>query len=262
MACTLHDIERVCNLPPGGLGSITLIVPDDVDTLPEQFCVPNVADVVLFEGKTVYTIYFKRDSAKLTHKTNLSNPAGDVFEYALLFSLLEIRLSVEWLLAKLANRRVHVIVTYRTGTQRLLLNMRTSSESDSGDRIGSNPQYTVTMSNVLAKPAPLINSSLSGGGGIIETPEPPGFTIGQVIIAPGGTVDIPAEKLLQAIVFTPATGDNAIKVGTTAGGDNIMSDDVAPAGQHYILNTAYYFPTAATLYVAASENCSVIVYLR
>lgn len=262
MVCTLHDIIRICETAPGGISAITLFLPEDVDTLPEQYCVPNVADVVLLSGKTSYTIHFKRDSARLIHRTSLSNRAGDVFDYTLAFSVKEIRLDVEWLLAKLANRRVHAIVTYRNGLQRLLLNLRTGSESDSGDRIGSPNEYKISMACSSEKPAPTINSSLSGGGGVVTPPDPPGFTIGQVINAPGGTVDIPEGKLLQAIVFTPATGDNTIKVGLTSGGDEIMSEDLAPTGEHYILNTAYYFSSAATLHVAASENCSVIVYLR
>lgn len=239
-----------------------LFLPEDVDTMPEQYCVPNVGDVTLGLGKTAYTIYFQRDSARLADRTNTGNPAGDIFEYTLVFSLKEIRLDVEWLRAKLRNRRVHAIVTYRTGLQRLLLNLRTASESDSGDRIGSPQRYNFSMTTALTAPAPTINSELSGGSGVVTPPEPPGLTIGETIIAPGGTVDIPEQRLVHAIVITPAASPNTIKIGVTLAGDEIMSSETIAAGENLVLNTAYYFSVAGTLYVTASENCSIIVYLR
>lgn len=262
MVCTLHDIERVCAIPPGGLASITLIVPQEVYSYPEQYCVPNVGDLVLYEGATGYTIHFRRDSARLVHKTITSDPAGDIFDYTLTFSVREIRLDVEWLLAKLANRRVHVIAEYRTGLQRLLLNMRTAADSDSGDRIGSGQQYAFSMNTRLSAPAPTLNSSITGGSGMVTPPDPPGLTIAQTIIAPGDTLDIPAEKLLHALVITPAASPNTIKIGITGGGDEIMTEETIAAGDNHVLNTAYYFSSAGTLYVTASENCGIIVYLR
>lgn len=230
---------------------------------PQQYCVPNVGDIVLGEGATSYTIAFERNTARLVDKTNTSRSAGDTFDYTLTFSLQEIRLDVEWLRAKLANRRVHIIAEYRTGLQRLLPNMRLTSDSDSGDRIGARQRYTFSFTTSLDKPAPTINSSLTGtGGGVVETPDPPGLTIGQVILSPGGTVNIPSGKLVHAIVITPSASDNTVQIGTTAGGDEIMSQEIISSGEHYILNTAYYFSTSGNLYVQVSENCSVIVYLR
>lgn len=245
------------------MSSVTLIVPSSVDTYPEQYCVPNVADIVLLEGATAYTIHFQRDTARLVDKQTTGNPAGDTFEYSLTFSVKEIRLDVEWLRAKLANRRVHVIAEYRTGLQRLIPNMRVVSESDSGDRIGSPQRYNFTFSAMLSAPAPTINSSLTGtGSGIVTPPEPPGLIVGQAITAPGDTVDIPAESLIHAIVLTAPASPNTVKIGTTMGGDEIMAEETLPLGQDYTLNTAMYFSGATTLYVTASENCSIIVYLR
>ncbi len=264
MICSLHDIERVCGPAPGGLKSVTLILPENVYTFPEQYCVPNVGDIVLGEAATSYTIEFKRDTARLVDKTSTGNRAGDTFDYTLTFSLDEIRLVVEWLRAKLANRRVHVIVEYRTGLQRLLPYMRLVSDSDSGDRIGTPQRYNFSLTTSLAQPAPTINSSLTGvgGGGVVETPEPPGLTIGQVITPTNGAVSIPSGKLVHALVITPAASDNTVKIGTTTTGDEIMSSESIPTGQHYVLNTAYYFSAGGTLYVQVSQNCSVIVYLR
>lgn len=263
MICELHDIERICEAVPGGMASVTLIVPTDVDTYPEQYCVPNVGDLVLLGGATAYTIYFERDSAKLIDKQTTNNPAGDTFEYSLTFSVKKIRLVVEWLRAKLANRRVHVIAEYRTGLQRLIPNMRPSSDSDSGDRIGSPQRYAFAFTASLAAPAPTINSSLTGtGSGIVTPPEPPGLTIAQVINAPGDTVDIPAESLIHAIVLTAPASPNTVKIGTTLAGDEIMTEETLPIGEDYTLNTAMYFSGAVTLYVTASENCGIIVYLR
>lgn len=232
--------------------------------MPEQSCIPNVGEITLLESKTAYTITFVRDSARLVDRTNTGNEAGDTFEYTLTFSLKEIRLDVEWLRAKLANRRVHAVVTYRTGLMRLLTNLRTAAEGDSGDRIGSRNGYNFSMTTSLAAPAPMIDSAPSGdGSGGIDIPTaPPGLTIGQDITAPGGTISIPAGKLVHAIIVTPAASDNTVTIGTTLAGDEVMSEETIAAGTYYKHNTLEYFPSAGTLYVAASDNCSIIVYLR
>lgn len=263
MTCTLHDIERVCAAAPGGLASITLIVPDDVDTYPEQYCVPNVDDIVLLEGAVAYTIHFVRDTARLVDKQSANNAAGDTFDYTLTFDVRHIRLDVEWLRAKLANRRVHVIAEYRTGLKRLIPRMRVLSDSDSGDRIGAQQRYAFSLTASLSRPAPTIDSTLSGGDGGIVTPDPPpGLTITQTIIAPGDTVSIPAQSLIHAIVLTAPASPNTVKIGTTVAGDEIMTEETLPLGEDFTLNTAIYFSSAGTLYVTNSENCGIIVYLR
>jgi len=263
VVCNLHDIERICKAVPGGCRSITFIVPNDVDTLPEQFCVPNVADITLLSGKVAYRIEFDRNSARHVERHNGGNRAGDTFDSTLTFTLKKIRVEVEWLRAKLANRRVHVIAEYNGGGQRLLLNMRVLSDSDSGDRIGAPNRYNFTLTSSASAPAPFIASELTGGGGgVVMPPAPPGLTITTVINAPGGTVEIPGGSLVHAVVITPSITDNTVQIGTTSGGDELMYPDTIAAGQHYILNTAYYFPDAATIFVAASENCGIIVYLR
>lgn len=262
MVCALHDIERICEKVAGGLAAVTLIVPDDVDTYPEQYCVPNIGDIELLEGAVAYTIHFERDTARLVDKQTTNNPAGDTFDYTLTFSVRQIRLDVEWLRAKLANRRVHVIAEYRTGLQRAIPNMRVASDSDSGDRIGSPQRYNFAFTASLSRPAPTLNSSLTGGSGVVTPPEPPGLTITQTIIAPGDTVDIPAESLIHAIVLTAPASPNTVKIGLTPGGDEILTEETISTGQNFTLNTAHYFPSAGTLYVSASENCGIIVYLR
>lgn len=262
MVCSLHDIARICAAVPGGCRSLTLIVPTDVDALPEQFCVPNVADLTLLSGKVAYRIEFDRYSCRHIERTNTGNRAGDTFDSTLTFTLKKIRLDVEWLRSKLANRRIHVILEYATGIQRLLLNMRVASDADSGDRIGSPSRYSFSLTGTASAPAPLINSSLTGGGGIVTPPSPPGLTITTGINAPGGTVEIPIGSLVHAVVLTPSATDNTVQLGTTVGGDEIMSEDIVPAGQYYTLNTALYFPAGGTIHVAASENCGIIIYLR
>lgn len=243
---------------------MTLIVPSDVSALPEQFCVPNVGDVTLLSGKVAYRIEFDRNSCRHVERQSTNNRAGDTFDSTLSFTVKKLRVEVDWLRAKLANRRVHVIVEYADGNKRLLLNMRTVSESDSGDRIGAPNRYAFTLTSSATAPAPFINSELipPGGGGIVVPPTPPGLTITTPINAPGGTVELPAGSLVHAVVLTPSLTDNTVQIGTTPGGDDLMSAETVPAGQHYVLNTAYYFPGVATIYVAASENCGVIVYLR
>lgn len=262
MNCTLHDIERVCAKPPGGIRTVTLVVPSDLEAEPAQYCVPNIADLALVDGAVAYSIEIDPFTGRLVDKQNPSNRAGDTFDYTLTFTVRQVRLDVEWLRAKLANRRVHVIVTYATGLQRYLPNMRPVSESDSGDKIGSRNQYSFNFTCSLEQPAPTINSSLSGGSGTVTPPAPPGLTVATAIAAPGAAVSIGAESLVHAIVILPTSLPNTVKIGTSAGGDQVMSEEEIAGGQMWHHNHLQYFASAGNLYFTVSENCSVIIYLR
>lgn len=262
MNCNPHDIVRVCEKPPGGIRTVTIIVPSDLESEPVQYCVPNIADLVLVDGAVAYSLEIDQFSGRLVDKQNTSNRAGDTFDYSLTFTIRKVRLDVEWLRGKLANRRMHVIVTYATGLQRYLPNMRPVSESDSGDKIGSRNQYTFNFSTSLERPAPTIDSSISGGTGTIIPPAPPGLTVATAIAAPGGTVSIGAETLVHAIVILPTSLPNTVTIGTSAGGDQVMSEEEIAAGQIWHHSHLQYFPTPGSLYFTVSENCSVIIYLR
>jgi hypothetical protein len=95
-------------------------------------------------------------------------------------------------------------------------------------------------------------------GGTILLPNTPG----NLIMAPGGTIAIGAGRLVYAIVILPVGADNDVQIGTTAGGDDIMSFETIEAGNAWTTNAQYYFQSAGSLYFTVSENCTVIVYSR
>lgn len=87
-------------------------------------------------------------------------------------------------------------------------------------------------------------------------------TPGNVITAPGGSLSIGAGRLVYAIVILPVNDDNTVKIGTTPGGDEIMSEETIEAGQAWTTNAQHYFQSAGSLYFTVSETCTVIVYSR
>jgi len=95
-------------------------------------------------------------------------------------------------------------------------------------------------------------------GGSITLPNTPG----NLIVAPGGTVGIGAGRLVYAIVILPTAQDNTVSIGTTPGGDEIMSEETIESGQAWTTNAQYYFQSAGSLYFSVTENCTVIVYSR
>lgn len=87
-------------------------------------------------------------------------------------------------------------------------------------------------------------------------------TPGNLIHAPGGTISVGAKKLVYAIVILPTDADNTVKIGTTPGGDEVMSEEIIEAGRAWTDNGQHFFQAAGSLYFTVTEDCTAIVYTR
>lgn len=223
MLATLHAIERSCTRVPGSIKTIVLIDPNDLQTLPPYFQVPNVAGLSFKSGKSAWAFRHDRFRGRLEDTTNTDNEAGDFFEYTLTATIRNIRLDVEWLRAKLINRRIHIVATYADGTQRFLPYARLSATGDSGESLTARNQYTFRAVCRLDRPAPLVNTVIPGTPGEPGDPEEPQSFVTPVIIntsASSYTYQVPAGKLLTAIWVRSTQAQN-ISIGTSNEGEEL-----------------------------------------
>lgn len=240
----LHTIERVCARVPGGLKNLKLVDPLDLAT-PATWNVAQTLDGLDFlPGKSAYSLGKDLLSGRLEGETNTSTPAGDYFTYRLTATVRAIRPTVESLRAKLINRRIHVVAEYRDGLQRLVPYMRLSAKDDSGSTWNAYQGYTFTGVGSLLMPGP-------GLGGNIETapapdPEEPGAGGGSVTLVELTATDttysyvVPSGKWVDGIEIR-STSAQTIKIGTTAGGEEISGMPVPlDALQPYVANGALF----------------------
>lgn len=162
----LHSVERACLAVPGGLKKLVLVDPRDLATQPRWNIAQDAGELDFLPGKSAYTFENDRLSARLTGDTTVSQSGGDFLEYRLTANVRAIRSTVESLRAKLINRRIHVVATYRDNLQRFLPYMRLYAGDDSGTRFGDRQGYTFQGVTRLLSPGP-------GIGGNIETALPP-----------------------------------------------------------------------------------------
>lgn len=224
MLPTLHAIERSCTRVPGSLTQIILIDPDDLEELPDYFLIPNVEALNFKSGKSAWAFGKDRLRGRLEDNTNTNEPGGDYFEYILTATVRNIRLDVEYLRMKLINRRIHLVVTYGDGLQRFIPYMRLTAAGDSGERTASRNQYTFKATARIDRPAPLVDTALSGSiGGGVPDPGDGESTVTPVVIStssPTYIYSVPAGKLIAAI-WIRSDAAQSPQIGTTSGGDEL-----------------------------------------
>ena len=200
-----------------------------MEELPLYYLLPNMNSIAFKSGKTAFTFQHDRLRGRLEDNTLTDAEAGDVFEYTLTCTIRNIRLDVEYIRAKLINRRIHIVARYGDGTQRFLPFVRLSAAHDSGDVISARNQYTFRGTTRLDRPAPLIDTALTGGGTPIQ-PQPPAAGVTPITINTSEsnyTYQIPAGKLLTAIWIRSTTQAQTVRIGTTNGGDELGSNYLA-----------------------------------
>lgn len=252
MSAALHAVEKVCRHIGGGLKRIVLIDPRDVASITPYYLLPNIQAVVFLPGKSALAFNFDRRAASLKDSTGTDDPAGDVIDYRLSARVKNFRLQVQYLRAKLLNRRIHVAATYQDGTQVFLKNIRLSAGHSSGDRYSDLNAYTFTGALRLAKPAPTIETVLIGGGGG-TTPDPtPGPGAGGVqtdvieTSADSYEYTVPAGCLLAAIYLI---GDNnqTVSIGLADGDSDLNGAPIdLLANQPYLLGSNLLRPGVDT----------------
>lgn len=238
----LNAIERSCTRTSGGLKTLVLIDPADLTEQPAWHLSPNIADISFAPGKAAYVFQHKRFTARLEDDTP-TDAAGDYFTYRLTAFIRVIRGEVELLRAKLINRRIHVVVTYMNGEQRFLPYLRLTGKGDSGATYGKDaPGVNFTGVMRLLKPAPFVAGTFDVIGGPYVPPESGGT--GTVTLVELSTEDgtfsytVPTGKWISGLEIR-STDAQTIKVGTTAGGEELSGMPVAlDALTPFVLNGA------------------------
>lgn len=222
----MHAIERSCARTLSGLKTIVLIDPNDLQTQPEWNILPDVSALDFKPGKGAYTFHTSLHTARLEDDTDIGQVQGDVFTYRLSGFIRVIRSEVELLRSLLRNRRIHVVVTYKDDTQRVLPYIRLYAKGDSGARAGVDKTgYAISGVATYSKPAPYLGGTFDiiGGPPIVPDPAPPEGIINIVSITTGDpdyTYSIPDGMLLVA-VYVVGSSVQEVSVGLTASGDEL-----------------------------------------
>lgn len=237
----LHAVERICTRTPGSLKRIVLIDPDDLASQPDWHLLPSIGDLDFSPGAGAYAFEDDRLTARLDDTTE-DAPAGDFFQYTLTARLRTVRAEMELFRAKIVNRRLHVVATYYNDEQRFVPNMRLRARADSAERPSGRNGYVFTGTARLYKPAPFLNATVDVIGGPYVPPEE-GETLGVTLVEitatdPTYTYAVPSGKWVDGIEIR-STDAQTIKIGTTAGGEEITGMPVTlTALQSYIANGA------------------------
>jgi len=263
VALELNAIERSCLRTSGGIKQIVLIDPDDLNTQPDWYVAPSIADLDFASGKAAYAFQHQRFTATLTDETPIDAQAGDYFTYRLTAFIRVIRAEVELLRAKLLNRRTHVIATYMDGSQRFLPNMRLTGKGDSGARYGKDsPGVQFTGALRLNRPAPFVAADIDVIGGPYVPPDTGAtgaVTTIEIITSDSAySYTIPAGKWLVGWEVKGDT-DQIVNLGTTAGGSDLGSSFDLSAGSTWV-GQGNMLPTftSQTIYFSGLEGTNNI----
>jgi len=230
MLPTLHALERSCSRIPGAIKQIVIIDPDDLIGVPAYYLIPNVNDLSFKTGKSAWAFRHDRFRGRLNDNTITDDEAGDFFEYTLTATVRNIRLDVEWLRAKLMNRRVHAVATYANGAQRFLPWIRLSAASDSGDSPTARNQYSFRGVCRMDRPAPFINAIIEGTPGEPGDYQPPTQGAGPDVIntsAQSYTYKVPAGRLVTAI-WILSNQAQTVQIGLAPGGEELGMIELLP----------------------------------
>lgn len=169
MNCALSTIERHCGKTYGGLKSIKLFLDSAVDSLPVQYCSPNLSgDITLGSGQSFHEIKFDRFTAQFTERKQVNQRAGDFYEQTLTFDITHDRAEVATLINNLDNRRTHAVIVDRNDKTRLLKNLRQRNNTDSGDTLSSFNGNKFTLVSRTKRRSPFITGNLVDGNPTVD----------------------------------------------------------------------------------------------
>lgn len=260
----LHAIERPCRRVLGGLKRLALIDPNDLSEQPAWSTLQNIPDLVFNSGKAAYAFEADLFTGQLVGDTDIGTDAGDSHTYTLTGFFRNVRLDVEFLRAKLRNRRVHVVATYWDGTQRFVPYMRFKFKDDSGARGADRQGYSVTATSTLTTPAPLLDAVLTVvyPDGTVVTP--PSTTGGGVTTAVDTTEDssftfsVPPGKWLIG-VYVRSDEAQTVTLGLSPGAEDLGGTLSGEANDQLIFQCNNFRPLVATnIYLAGLQGLNTI----
>ena len=161
MAVSLVNINRWLCSNFAGIKSLRIILPEDVDSLPEALAVPNIeGDITLLPGKEMYTVQFDPGSSRFRESLQSNNRNGDFYNRELSFTVRRLRVNIADFRRRLLNRRVHLFFTDNNDETYLFAFMRLrQAEADSAQRGGRN-ETSFTFQGGSAEPASFVGGTL------------------------------------------------------------------------------------------------------
>lgn len=236
-AATLHAVTKACQKPAPGLKAIAIIEPTDLSAQPVWYLEPSIASLSFLPGKAAFSFDADRLTARLTDKTATNERHGDRFDYLLQAFVSGVRPEVEFLRAKIRNRRYHVVVTYQDDTMRFLPFMRLSADGDSGDRSSKNG-YSFTGTLRMHRPAPYLEATFDIIGGPYVPPTLPGAGGSVTIVELTATDDTYTYNIASGawLVGWEITGDEnqSVSLGLTASGSELGGPVDMLSGQTWV----------------------------
>lgn len=247
------------------LKSIHLVDPYDLEVQPSWWLLPNFASLQFKESRGALTLEHTLLSGRLSDRT-LESAAGDIVEVNLQAEVKNVRLEVEYLRAKIMNRRIHVLATYRNGLQRWAPYMRILPAGDSGDR-GSKNGYIFQGSTRMYRPAPFVASPPPVITGIVIPPpvNPPsgsgGASVTQVTTTtPTYVFSLPAGKLLLC-VYIKSTAGQTVSMGLSSGGYDLAGPVDMTSGQWALLgDNVWHADTITPIYISGLVGTNTIKF--
>jgi hypothetical protein len=221
----LHAIERWCSLVGGGIQRIAMVDPNDLVAQPSWHLVPEVAALSFKPGKTAWAFEHQLRTARLEDDTVVGEQPGDYISYTLTAGIRPVRADVELLRQKLLNRRIHLVVRYMDGYERLLPFARLRAKSDSGarrtDRNGY--QFTATGRVLGALPRLATSPPITGGGTVVPPPSVCDAAVEPVVLTVSTstyTYNVPSGKWLLACEMR-STAAQQPSIGLSGGGNEV-----------------------------------------
>ncbi len=192
---------------------------------PSWAFVPDVAALSFKPGKTAYAFEHQLRTARLEDDTPINEQPGDFITYTLTAGIKPVRADVELLRLKLLNRRIHAVVRYQDGYQRLLPNIRLRAKSDSGARLTDRNGYTFTGTCRLLSAAPLLGTTppVTGGGSIPPDPtvcDAAVVPVSVTITTPTYTYNVPSGRWLVGLELV-GTANQEVSIGLSALGNEV-----------------------------------------
>ena len=269
MFADLHAIRKACLNPPPGLKAVAMIDPLDLESDPAWHIVPAISELTFKPGKAAYAFEADNLTARLSDNTDIASLSGDSIAYVFRASVRGISASVEWLRAKLMNRRIHLVVTYQDDTRRFLPYIRLKASGDSGDRSAANG-YAFEGLLKLSKPAPYFTGVLeviggSGGGGGSIPPGSSSVSDAEVVRLPVSTSaatltqSIPEGVLLIAI-WVRSTADQSVSIGLTAGGDELGGPQDLAADEAFNFAQALRTTAATDIFLSGLDGSNSVEF--
>lgn len=264
MFASLHTIEAACAPLAPGLRTIQVVDPNDLVVQPSWWLLPAFEALQYKPGRGAFPLKHTILSGKITERA-LESAAGDVFEVTLSAAIRNVRAEVDYLRAKMRNRRFHVLAFYSNGLQRYVPNMKFSTTSDSGDRSSQNG-YTFQATARLWRPAPVVAalSPVMPGSVIPPVVNPTvegGVTVTQISVSSSiYTFTIPAGKLLLC-VYAKSSAGQTVQIGTTAGDWNLSGPLEMTANTWALLgDNLWHADTATPIYISGLAGTNTLKF--